>query len=179
MPLVDLHDGSVDLAIRYGAGQYPGHVVERLLGEEVIPVCSPTLLAGERPLRRPEDLAEHSLLHDDSPDNDPSCPTWPMWLRAAGVQGVDASRGPRFSQSSLVLEAAVLGHFAENDSMFSPQMVQQLETRLRSEGKEAEFFIHPGVEHAFFNDTRPEVHDPETSQVAWQRTIDHFRRVLA
>ena len=109
MPLVDLHDGSVDLAIRYGAGQYPGHVVERLLGEEVIPVCSPTLLAGERPLRRPEDLAQHSLLHDDSPDNDPSCPTWPMWLRAAGVQGVDASRGPRFSQSSLVLEAAVLG----------------------------------------------------------------------
>jgi LysR family glycine cleavage system transcriptional activator len=32
-----------------------------------------------------------------------------MWLRAAGVQGVDATRGPRFSQSSLVLEAAVLG----------------------------------------------------------------------
>jgi len=109
MPLVDLHDGKVDLAIRYGAGQYPGHTVERLLGEEAIPVCSPALLAGERPLQGPEDLNQHSLLHDDSPDNDPSCPTWPMWLRAAGVHGVDATRGPRFSQSSLVLEAAVLG----------------------------------------------------------------------
>ena len=52
---------------------------------------------------------EHTLLHDDSPDNDPSCPTWPMWLRAAGVHGVDGIRGPHFSQSSLVLEAAVLG----------------------------------------------------------------------
>jgi LysR family glycine cleavage system transcriptional activator len=109
MPLVDLHDGKVDLAIRYGAGQYPGHTVERLLGEEAIPVCSPALLAGEGPLQGPEDLNQHGLLHDDSPDNDPSCPTWPMWLRAAGVQGVDATRGPRFSQSSLVLEAAVLG----------------------------------------------------------------------
>jgi LysR family glycine cleavage system transcriptional activator len=33
-----------------------------------------------------------------------------MWLKAAGVEGVDATRGPRFNQSSLVLEAAVLGH---------------------------------------------------------------------
>ena len=101
--------GNVDVAIRYGSGQYPGLRVERLIGEEVIPVCSPALRDGDRPLARPEDLVEHALLHDDSPDNDPSCPTWPMWLRAAGVQGVDAIRGPHFSQSSLVLEAAVLG----------------------------------------------------------------------
>jgi LysR family glycine cleavage system transcriptional activator len=109
MPIVDLRDGSIDVAIRYGSGQYPGLRVERLLGEEVIPVCSLALRDGERPLGRPQDLMEHTLLHDDSPDNDPSCPTWPMWLRAAGVHGVDGIRGPHFSQSSLVLEAAVLG----------------------------------------------------------------------
>jgi LysR family glycine cleavage system transcriptional activator len=109
MPLVDLHESLVDVAIRYGAGQYPGLRVERLIGEEVFPVCSPALLLGERPLNSPADLKDHTLLHDDSPDNDPSCPTWPMWLRAAGVQNVDAARGPRFSQSSFVLEAAVLG----------------------------------------------------------------------
>jgi LysR family glycine cleavage system transcriptional activator len=51
----------------------------------------------------------HTLLHDDSPDDDASCPTWEMWLKAAGVEGVDATRGPRFNQSSLVLESAVLG----------------------------------------------------------------------
>jgi LysR family transcriptional regulator, glycine cleavage system transcriptional activator len=109
MRVVDLHDGAADPAIRYGAGHYPGLRVERLLGEEVIPVCSPSLRDGERPLRTPADLAEHTLLHDDSPDNDPSCPTWAMWLRAAGVIRPDASRGPHFSQSSMVLEAAVLG----------------------------------------------------------------------
>jgi LysR family glycine cleavage system transcriptional activator len=109
MPLVDLHDGSVDVAIRYGSGQYPGLRIERLLGEEVFPVCSPELFDGGRPLSTPQDLAELTLLHDDSPDNDPSCPTWPMWLRAAGVHGIDATRGPHFSQSSLVIEAAVLG----------------------------------------------------------------------
>ena len=54
-------------------------------------------------------MRTHTLLHDDSPDDDASCPTWEMWLRAAGVEGVDATRGPRFNQSSLVLEAAVLG----------------------------------------------------------------------
>jgi LysR family transcriptional regulator, glycine cleavage system transcriptional activator len=109
MPLVDLNDGSVDVAIRYGSGQYPGLRIERLLGEEVFPVCSPELFDTGRPLSTPQDLAELTLLHDDSPDNDPSCPTWPMWLRAAGVHGIDATRGPHFSQSSLVIEAAVLG----------------------------------------------------------------------
>ena len=54
-------------------------------------------------------LAGLTLLHDDSPDNDPSCPTWDMWLRAAGVDDADAERGPRFNQASLVIEAAVLG----------------------------------------------------------------------
>ena len=109
MLLADLRESGVDLAIRYGAGQYPGLRVERLIGEEVFPVCSPDLLKGENPLNTPADLKAHTLLHDDSPDNDASCPNWSMWLRAAGVKGVDASRGSRFGQSSFVLEAAVLG----------------------------------------------------------------------
>ncbi|MBX6321814.1 MAG: transcriptional regulator GcvA [Rhodospirillaceae bacterium] len=109
MQVVDLHRSNVDLAIRYGPGRYPGLVVERLMGEAVVPVCSPVLLQGEHPLRTPDDIRFHTLLHDDSPDDDQTCPNWAMWLRAAGVEGVDASRGPRFNQSSLVLEAAVLG----------------------------------------------------------------------
>jgi LysR family glycine cleavage system transcriptional activator len=82
--------------------------VEPLMGESVFPVCSPALLA-ERPLRTHADIRAHTLLHDDSPDEDATCPDWAMWLRAAGVEGIDASRGPRFNQSSLVLEAAILG----------------------------------------------------------------------
>ncbi len=84
MQLADLDDGSTDLAIRYGAGAYPGLLVERLLGEEVVPVCSPALLAKGPPLSEPQDLKRHTLLHDDSPDNDPTCPSWGMRLARGG-----------------------------------------------------------------------------------------------
>jgi len=109
MQLADFASGETDIAIRYGSGRYPGLLSERLISEAVIPVCSPKLLEGPKPLRSPADVGLHTLLHDDSPDEDQSCPTWEMWLRAAGVDGVDATRGPRFNQSSLVLEAAILG----------------------------------------------------------------------
>lgn len=107
--LADFAADGVDIAIRYGSGLYPGLVVERLLTESIVVVCSPDLLAGEVQPKSLEILARHPLLHDDSPDADASCPTWEMWLRAAGATGIDPSRGPRFNQSSLVLEAAALG----------------------------------------------------------------------
>ncbi len=109
MQLTDFSRDDVDMAIRYGGGRYPDLVVERLLEESVFPVCSPGLLKDKGALENPEGLRHHTLLHDDSPDNDESCPTWEMWLKAAGVTGLDASRGPRFNQSSLVIEAAMLG----------------------------------------------------------------------
>ena len=108
MELVDFAGGEVDVAIRYGAGRYPGLEVQRLMQETVLAVCSPELLA-DNPLNELEDLANHILLHDGSPDADDSCPDWTMWLAARGVKGVDGSRGPRFNQSSLVIEAAVGG----------------------------------------------------------------------
>jgi LysR family transcriptional regulator, glycine cleavage system transcriptional activator len=110
LQLVDFASGEIDLAIRYGTGRYPGLKSERLISEAVVPVCSPKLLDGPHPLQSPADVRFHTLLHDDSPDDDASCPTWEMWLKAAGVDGIDATRGPRFNQSSLVLEAAILGH---------------------------------------------------------------------
>ena len=106
--LVDLAAGEVDVAIRYGAGRYPGLEVHRLFAETVIPVASPEHLAAQ-PLLTPGDLANHVLLHDGSPDLDDSCPDWTMWLAARGLKGVDSMRGPRFNQSSLVIEAAVNG----------------------------------------------------------------------
>jgi LysR family glycine cleavage system transcriptional activator len=108
MELVDLTAGEVDLAIRYGGGRYPGLEVRRLLSESVIPVASPGIL-NEAPLNAPEDLGGHVLLHDGSPEVDDSCPDWPMWLAARGLKTVDGHRGPRFNQSSLVIEAAVNG----------------------------------------------------------------------
>jgi len=108
MELVDFAAGEVDLAIRYGSGRYPGLESVRLMNETVIPVASPDLVAAN-PLNDPSDLSHHILLHDGSPDADDSCPDWSMWLAARGVKGVDGNRGPRFNQSSLVIEAAVGG----------------------------------------------------------------------
>jgi len=108
MELVDFASGEIDIAIRYGAGRYPGLDVVQLMRETVIPVLSPALLE-QRPLEAPEDLKHHTLLHDGSPDADESCPDWSMWLAARGVRGVDGARGPRFNQSSLVIEGAVNG----------------------------------------------------------------------
>jgi LysR family glycine cleavage system transcriptional activator len=108
MEVVDFASGEIDLAIRYGAGRYAGLEVVKLMAETVIPVASPEL-AAETPLNDPADLAHHVLLHDGSPDADDSCPDWPMWLAARGIKGVDGARGPRFNQSSLVIEAAVGG----------------------------------------------------------------------
>ena len=107
--LVDFTRDSVDVAIRYGGGSYAELHSEKLLAESVYPVCSPDLLTSTTGLKSLGDLANQTLLHDDSPDNDPSCPGWDHWLRAAGHGEIDTARGPRFNQASLVLESAILG----------------------------------------------------------------------
>lgn len=109
MSLTDFNTADADIAIRYGRGQYDGLKSEKLLDEMVLPVCSPRLLEGPDAIRRPEDLRHHTLLHDESSENDPSCPDWASWLRAHGVNGVDGTRGPRFNQGILVIESAAAG----------------------------------------------------------------------
>ena len=108
--IVDLTKGDFDMAIRYGTGRYPGLDVELLLKNEVFPACSPQLLTSGPPLRTPDDLRHHALIHDLAVERDPLVPTWPMWLRAAGVKGVSGTSGLSFSGSHLALDAAIAGH---------------------------------------------------------------------
>ena len=107
--LVDFQRDNVDLAIRYGSGNYPGLEAERLFSEEIFPVCSPKLLEGPAPLEQPDDLRHHTLLHLDWDMEDVTAPTWRMWLLAAGIDHIDFTRGPGFSISSLALQAAIEG----------------------------------------------------------------------
>lgn len=106
--LIDFTEDVFEMGIRYGQGTYPGLRCDLLLGDEVFPVCSPKLLEGRHPLRRPEDLRHHTLLHDEVSRHDES-PDWRSWLQAAGVEGIDWRRGPGFSDSSMVIEAAAAG----------------------------------------------------------------------
>ena len=108
--LLDYAESGVDIGIRYGGGNYPGLVAERLLGDEVFPVCSPQLLAEGPPLEKPADLTRHVLLHDDMARwFDPAAPDWPNWLAAAGVAESAAGHGEFFSQSTLAYQAAIEG----------------------------------------------------------------------
>lgn len=104
--LMDVARGEADVAIRYGPGGYKGVEVDLLFGQLNTPVCSPALLSGENALRHPKDLCRHTLLHIDWKHADAS---WRMWLRAAGVSSVDPNGGPRFSQETMALEAALAG----------------------------------------------------------------------
>lgn len=100
----------VDVALRYGRGDYENLHVERLMSEVAFPVCSPALLDGPDPLRGPNDLSHHTLLHVQWKMESDAAPNWRMWLRAAGVEGVDPERGPRFSIEGMVVQAAIEGH---------------------------------------------------------------------
>jgi carboxymethylenebutenolidase len=70
-----------------------------------------------------------------------------------------------------LLQAPVQGHYAANDGYFTPEMVHGLDQKLQDLGKQAEFEIHDGADHAFFNDTRPEVYDADESAKAWAATV--------
>ena len=76
------------------------------------------------------------------------------------------------------IEAKVVGEYAEKDGFANPEAVRSLEASLRELGKDATLHIHAGADHAFFNDTRPEVYDAEASTVAFARTVELFRSTL-
>ncbi len=95
-----------DVAILYGHGEYAGFRYDRLFRLTLAPMCSPQLLQGEHPLKRPRDLQSHLLVHDDSGALYDGVPFWDVWLKAADIDGVDTSRGYHFSQPVLALEAA-------------------------------------------------------------------------
>ncbi len=132
--MVDFGRDDVDLAIRYGGGLWPGLEVMPLMTEDLFPVCSPALLQGPHPLRQPDDLRFHTLLHDDMRE------TWRIWLLAAGVEGVDPDRGPGFNLSALVVNAAVDGQGVAlarsaliGDHLSTGRLVQPFELELPAE----------------------------------------------
>jgi carboxymethylenebutenolidase len=77
------------------------------------------------------------------------------------------------------LRAPVLGLFAEKDKFVTPDAVRALVGEIRGHGKSIEAHTYPGTDHAFFNDTRPEVYDAAAAADAWRRTLAFLRAHLA
>jgi LysR family transcriptional regulator, glycine cleavage system transcriptional activator len=104
--LVDFKSGSVDAAIRYGRGQWPGVRADWLMADQMFPVCSPALLSGKKPLRRPEDLADQVLLHTSAANDD----DWRLWLTAAGLPtNLSKQPGITFDMVFMTIQAAIDG----------------------------------------------------------------------
>ena len=74
---------------------------------------------------------------------------------------------------------AALLHWADHDHAYDRTSAAALEDRMRGAGVDVSSHWYEGADHAFFNDDRPEVHDPENSRVAWERTLSFFRTHLA
>jgi LysR family transcriptional regulator, glycine cleavage system transcriptional activator len=103
--LVDFQRDEVDLAVRYGRGNWAGLKTQWLMAEDISPVCSPALLKGPKPLRKPEDLVHHTLLHTTVARDD-----WQLWLTAAGLPlSLALRRGLSFDQGFMALQAATDG----------------------------------------------------------------------
>jgi LysR family glycine cleavage system transcriptional activator len=99
----DLRYDDVDVAVRYGAGAWEGLESEFMLRVDYTPVCSPALLKGKHPLKRPADLRHHTLLHEDDYAG------WTQWLAVAGASDVDPRRGPIMDDWTVLTQTAVDG----------------------------------------------------------------------
>ena len=118
----DLAQGVVDIDIRYNPGPAPvGTVMVQFSEDTIVPMCSPALARGLRPIRGPEDLGDHPLIHSEL-----TILGWRNWSRRYRKVQLDMDRGPRFDRSFMAISAAVDGLGVCIDSLLLAQ--QELRT---------------------------------------------------
>ena len=128
--LTDLSRDEVDMAVRWGRGNWAGLVTERLMRAQATPLCSPALITGSTPLRSPSDLKFHTLIHQKDYQE------WTEWLAAAGVDDVDGQRGPVIDDANAIIRSAMQGDGVMiaipevlSDEIASGKLVAPFETR--------------------------------------------------
>jgi len=104
MGAVDFSHTDVDMAVQFGSGKWRDVEADFLLGMSVVPVCSPRLLNGRRPLKAVDDLRFHTLIQVSTRLDE-----WRAWLHSAGIDEVGFGKELRFSSTSLATGAAVEG----------------------------------------------------------------------
>jgi len=116
---VDFSREEVDCAIRVGDGKWPGLHAEYLFTETFTPVCSPTLLQSSQPLKTPEDLQHHTLLHARLRPDD-----WRIWLHAVDIDNLQPAHQQTFETRNFAIQAAVeaLGVAIVNPSLVTDEL---------------------------------------------------------
>jgi LysR family glycine cleavage system transcriptional activator len=146
----DFETDDIDVAIRFGAGRYPGLAAHRLFDNVIIPVCAPRLLASGPPLVEPRDLFHHTLAHIEWSRQGVTWPNWRMWMAAAGVDDFDDSRTLVFRSSIDTVQAALEGHavaladfaMVAND-LSEGRLVRPFSLGLRVAPEFAYFLVYP------------------------------------
>jgi LysR family glycine cleavage system transcriptional activator len=105
----DFDRDDVDVAIRWGNGDYAGMRSDRLFDNTISPVCSPKLLRSRQPLNEPRDLLRHMLIHVAWSGQGITWPDWRMWMLAAGIKDFDDGPGLHFTESGPAIQAAIDG----------------------------------------------------------------------
>ena len=102
--LANFQSDGIDIAVRQGTPPFgPGLSAEPLFPLDFYAVCSPALVSGPHPLRTPDDLAHHVLLHD-------AHGLWPLFLeKIFAGRAKPRFRAMNFNQTSLAVDAAVAG----------------------------------------------------------------------
>jgi len=85
---------------------------------------------------------------------------------------------PKAELDAAAVRAPVFGIFAENDAFVPAASARALETKLREAGVRARFHFHVGVQHAFMNDSRPDVYDAASAAEAWNELLAFLRAEL-
>jgi LysR family transcriptional regulator, glycine cleavage system transcriptional activator len=108
--MLDLDRERIDLAVRYCPEPMAPPGAQRLFGERLQPVCSPSLATDRaRPLKRPEDLARHVLLHLEDERGRFPWLNWGQWFAAIGMAQTAGAGALRFNQFDLLIQAAIDG----------------------------------------------------------------------
>jgi LysR family glycine cleavage system transcriptional activator len=148
--LRDFEQDDIDVAIRFGAGRYPGLKADRLFENIIVPVCSPRLLGSDRPLREPRDLLQHTLAHIEWSRPGVTWPNWHIWMAAAGIADFDDSRTIVFERSSDAIQAALSGDavaladfaMVAND-LSEGRLIRPFELSIRVPSEFAYFLVYP------------------------------------
>jgi LysR family transcriptional regulator, glycine cleavage system transcriptional activator len=138
----DFATDKLDAAIHFGDVARSGLAAYRLMGEEVVCTCAPTL--GLSPgCAQISDLERHTLLQHTTRPN-----AWRDWFAAAGAASIDCMKGPRFEHISMAIQAAIAGigvavlpRFLIEDELAAGRLVLPFDIIVQSE--HAYYLIHP------------------------------------
>ncbi len=147
---LDFTREDVDIAIRFGLGNYPGMRSDLMFQDRVFPVCSPRIITPEKPLNTPRDLLKHTLIHLDWEAVGQPWPNWRMWMLAAGVKDFDSQAGLHFEHTALTIQSAIDGQGVAlgdsnliADDLSAGRLVKPFELSLQAPADFAYYVISP------------------------------------